>query len=154
MDLVQFPALSAFSHAARLPKEVLGFSTCGMVWIVKNLPSAAKADAMEASLTAQLKLCPFKAIAREGLQASYDCPEGKGQLPHHVRRVSILVLLLFFVTLFPPESAMESFFVRYRNLLVLLAILLVQIIGLAVQVRRTAGGRSSTGRSRISPACA
>ena len=32
---------------------------------------------------------------------------------------------------------MESFFIRYRNLLVLLAILLAQIIGLAVQVRRT-----------------
>ena len=39
--------------------------------------------------------------------------------------------------------AMESFFVRYRNLLVLLAILLAQIIGLAVQVRRTASGRST-----------
>jgi rod shape-determining protein MreC len=38
---------------------------------------------------------------------------------------------------------MESFFVRYRNLLVLLAILLAQIIGLAVQVRRTDNGRSS-----------
>jgi rod shape-determining protein MreC len=38
---------------------------------------------------------------------------------------------------------MESFFVRYRNLLVLLAILLAQIIGLAVQVRRTAGGRNT-----------
>ena len=37
---------------------------------------------------------------------------------------------------------MESFFVRYRNLLVLLAILLAQIIGLAVQVRRT-GGRNT-----------
>ncbi|MGA3373512.1 MAG: rod shape-determining protein MreC [Terracidiphilus sp.] len=38
---------------------------------------------------------------------------------------------------------MESFFVRYRNLLVLLAILLAQIIGLAVQVRRTDSGRDS-----------
>jgi len=38
---------------------------------------------------------------------------------------------------------MESFFVRYRNLLVLLAILLVQIIGLAMQVRRTGEGRST-----------
>jgi rod shape-determining protein MreC len=38
---------------------------------------------------------------------------------------------------------MESFFVRYRNLLVLLAVLLAQIIGLAVQVRRTDSGRSS-----------
>ncbi len=36
---------------------------------------------------------------------------------------------------------MESFFVRYRNLLVLLALLVVQIIGLAMQVRRTASGR-------------
>lgn len=36
---------------------------------------------------------------------------------------------------------MESFVVRYRNLLVLLALLLVQIIGLAVQVRRTDAGR-------------
>ena len=38
---------------------------------------------------------------------------------------------------------MESFFVRYRNLLVLLAILLVQIVGLAVQVRRVRTGRYS-----------
>ncbi len=38
---------------------------------------------------------------------------------------------------------MESFFTRYRNLVVLLAILMVQIIGLAVQVRRTAEGRST-----------
>ena len=38
---------------------------------------------------------------------------------------------------------MESFFVRYRNLLVLLAILLVQIVGLAVQVRRVSTGRYS-----------
>jgi len=38
---------------------------------------------------------------------------------------------------------MDSFFVRYRNLLVLLAILLAQIIGLAVQVRRTGGGHST-----------
>jgi rod shape-determining protein MreC len=38
---------------------------------------------------------------------------------------------------------MESFIVRYRNLLVLLAILLVQIIGLAMQVRRTGEGRST-----------
>lgn len=39
---------------------------------------------------------------------------------------------------------MESFFTRYRNLVVLLAILMVQIIGLAVQVRRTGDGRSTT----------
>jgi len=38
---------------------------------------------------------------------------------------------------------MESFFVRYRNLLVLLVILLAQIIGLAVQVRHTDSGRNS-----------
>ena len=35
---------------------------------------------------------------------------------------------------------MESIFVRYRNILVLLAVLLVQIIGLAVQVRRSEAG--------------
>ncbi len=38
---------------------------------------------------------------------------------------------------------MESFFIRYRNLVVLLAVLVAQIVGLAVQVRRTEGGRSS-----------
>ncbi len=38
---------------------------------------------------------------------------------------------------------MESFFTRYRNLIVLLTILMVQIIGLAVQVRRTNEGRST-----------
>ena len=38
---------------------------------------------------------------------------------------------------------MESFFVRYRNLVVLLAVLLAQIIGLAMQVRRTDSGRNS-----------
>jgi rod shape-determining protein MreC len=38
---------------------------------------------------------------------------------------------------------MESFFVRYRNLVVLLAVLLAQIIGLAVQVRRIGEGRST-----------
>jgi rod shape-determining protein MreC len=38
---------------------------------------------------------------------------------------------------------MESFFTRYRNLVVLLAILLAQIIGLAVQVRRTDNGQST-----------
>lgn len=36
---------------------------------------------------------------------------------------------------------MESFFTRYRNVFVLLVLLLVQIIGLAVQVRRTGSGR-------------
>ncbi len=38
---------------------------------------------------------------------------------------------------------MESFFVRYRNVLVLLAILLAQIVGLAMQVRRGSAGHSS-----------
>jgi rod shape-determining protein MreC len=38
---------------------------------------------------------------------------------------------------------MESFFGRYRDLVVLLAILLAQVIGLAVQVRHTAGGQNS-----------
>jgi rod shape-determining protein MreC len=38
---------------------------------------------------------------------------------------------------------MESFFVRYRNLVVLLAVLLAQIIGLAMQVRHTGAGRNT-----------
>lgn len=38
---------------------------------------------------------------------------------------------------------MESFFIRYRNLFVLLALLVAQMIGLAVQVRRTDSGRNS-----------
>ena len=38
---------------------------------------------------------------------------------------------------------MESFFIRYRNLLVLLAILVAQIVGLAVQVRRTSSGHNT-----------
>src|ERR1035438_6583749 len=38
---------------------------------------------------------------------------------------------------------MDSFYLRYRNLLVLLALLLAQIIGLAVQVRRTDRGRNT-----------
>jgi len=38
---------------------------------------------------------------------------------------------------------MEPFFIRYRNILVLLAMLVAQVIGLAVQVRRTDTGRSS-----------
>jgi rod shape-determining protein MreC len=37
---------------------------------------------------------------------------------------------------------MESFFVRYRNLVVLLVVLLAQIIGLAMQVRHTESGRN------------
>jgi rod shape-determining protein MreC len=38
---------------------------------------------------------------------------------------------------------MESFFARYRNLLALLAIVGVQLIGLAAQVRRSENGRNS-----------
>ena len=38
---------------------------------------------------------------------------------------------------------MESIFDRYRNVIVLLAILMAQIVGLAVQVRRTNEGRST-----------
>ena len=38
---------------------------------------------------------------------------------------------------------MDSFFSRYRNLLVLLVVLVAQIIGLAVQVRRTDSGRNT-----------
>jgi rod shape-determining protein MreC len=38
---------------------------------------------------------------------------------------------------------MESFFSRYRNPLVLLALLVAQIVGLAVQVRRVDSGRTS-----------
>ena len=39
-------------------------------------------------------------------------------------------------------TAMESFFVRYRNLIVLLILLVVQIVGLAMQVRRFASGHT------------
>ena len=38
---------------------------------------------------------------------------------------------------------MESFFSRYRNLVVLLAFLVAQIAGLAMQVRRTSGGHGT-----------
>jgi rod shape-determining protein MreC len=38
---------------------------------------------------------------------------------------------------------MEPFFIRYRNPLVLLVILAAQIVGLAVQVRRTPSGRDT-----------
>jgi len=41
---------------------------------------------------------------------------------------------------------MESFFIRYRNILVLLGLLLAQVIGLAVQVRQT-----NTGRNTLDP---
>src|ERR1039458_684824 len=40
---------------------------------------------------------------------------------------------------------MESFITRYRNLVVLLALLMAQLVGLAVQVRRTTGGASTLG---------
>ena len=40
---------------------------------------------------------------------------------------------------------MESFFVRYRNLVVLLALLVAQILGLAMQVRRSSSGSGQTG---------
>ena len=48
---------------------------------------------------------------------------------------------------------MESFFLRYRNLLVLLAMLLAQIIGLAVQVRRTDSGTQLARSRRTEPVC-
>ncbi len=38
---------------------------------------------------------------------------------------------------------MESFFIRYRNLVVLLCVLVAQVIGLAMQVRRTGDGHNS-----------
>ncbi|MGA8088568.1 MAG: rod shape-determining protein MreC [Terracidiphilus sp.] len=41
---------------------------------------------------------------------------------------------------------MESFVVRYRNLLVLLALLVAQILGLAMQVHRTASGQVGSDR--------
>ena len=48
---------------------------------------------------------------------------------------------------------MESFFTRYRNLLVLLAMLLAQIVGLAVQVRRTSDGTQHARRGGSGRAC-
>ena len=42
---------------------------------------------------------------------------------------------------------MESFVVRYRNLLVLLALLVAQILGLAMQVRRASSGQASDGHT-------
>jgi rod shape-determining protein MreC len=42
---------------------------------------------------------------------------------------------------------MESFVVRYRNLLVLLVLLVAQILGLAMQVRRASSGQAGDGRS-------
>src|ERR1700761_5349404 len=42
---------------------------------------------------------------------------------------------------------MESFAVRYRNLLVLLLLLVAQILGLAVQVRRAGNGQAGDGSS-------
>ena len=41
---------------------------------------------------------------------------------------------------------MEPFFLRYRNLLVLLAVLVAQLVGLAVQVQRSEAGRNSLDR--------
>ena len=41
---------------------------------------------------------------------------------------------------------MESFVVRYRNLLVLLALLVAQILGLAMQVRRANSGQAGSDR--------
>lgn len=41
---------------------------------------------------------------------------------------------------------MESFVVRYRNLLVLLVLLVAQILGLAMQVRRTGTGQTGDGQ--------
>jgi len=42
---------------------------------------------------------------------------------------------------------MESFVVRYRNLLVLLVLLVAQILGLAMQVRRAGSGQTGDGQS-------
>jgi rod shape-determining protein MreC len=50
---------------------------------------------------------------------------------------------VFYLSPLAWAFAMDSFFVRYRNLLLLLAVLLAQIIGLAVQVRRTDSGRNT-----------
>ena len=44
---------------------------------------------------------------------------------------------------------MESFVVRYRNLLVLLALLVAQILGLAMQVRRVNGGQGDGQEVRL-----
>ncbi|MGA7353317.1 MAG: rod shape-determining protein MreC, partial [Acidobacteriaceae bacterium] len=44
---------------------------------------------------------------------------------------------------------MESFFSRYRNALVLIAVLLAQVIGLAVQVRRPDPGEADKGGVRL-----
>ncbi len=44
---------------------------------------------------------------------------------------------------------MESFFARYRNPLVLLALLVVQIIGLAVQVHRTDSSHAGSARASL-----
>ena len=48
---------------------------------------------------------------------------------------------------------MESFFARYRNLVVLLALLMVQIAGLAMQVRRTSKRNKHAGCRPILAAC-
>jgi len=57
--------------------------------------------------------------------------------------VSILELFLLSDDSPARTFAMESFFTRYRNYMVLLAVLLAQVIGLAVQVRRTDSGRNT-----------
>ncbi len=44
---------------------------------------------------------------------------------------------------------MESFLSRYRNALVLIAVLMAQVLGLAVQVRRTVPGSPDTGSVRL-----
>src|SRR3569833_2919277 len=44
---------------------------------------------------------------------------------------------------------MESFVVRYRNLLVLLALLVAQILGLAMQVRRAISGQGDGQDGRL-----
>ena len=44
---------------------------------------------------------------------------------------------------------MESFFSRYKNVLVLIAVLLAQVVGLAVQVRRPIPGAPETGQVRL-----
>jgi len=44
---------------------------------------------------------------------------------------------------------MESFVVRYRNLLVLLVLLVAQILGLAMQVRRASSGQADGGGVRL-----
>ena len=44
---------------------------------------------------------------------------------------------------------MESFFSRYKNVLVLIVVLLVQVVGLAVQVRRPVTGAPEAAQIRL-----